>query len=98
MATASGSSSGNELGYTGREDDGTGLKYYRARYYHPGLQRFISEDPIDFEGGDINLYAYVANAPLDNTDPTGEFLLAGCASGALTNVAWDLGAALLAGG
>jgi RHS repeat-associated protein len=44
MATASGSSSGNELGYTGREDDGTGLNYYRARYYHPGLQRFISED------------------------------------------------------
>lgn len=32
--------------YTGRENDGTGLYYYRARYYHPGLQRFISEDPI----------------------------------------------------
>jgi len=22
-----------------------GLYYYRARFYHPGLQRFISEDP-----------------------------------------------------
>src|SRR5206468_3436585 len=24
------------------------LCYYRALYYHPTLQRFISEDPIDF--------------------------------------------------
>jgi hypothetical protein len=27
---------GNEFRYTGREGDGTGLYYYRARYYHPG--------------------------------------------------------------
>jgi RHS repeat-associated protein len=94
-----GSPGANALSFTGREDDGTGtgLKYYRARYYHPGLQRFISEDPIEFAGGDINLYAYVANDPLGNTDPTGEFLLAGCVSGALTSVAWDVGAYLLAG-
>jgi RHS repeat-associated protein len=71
MATASGSSSGNELGYTGREDDGTGLNYYRARYYHPGLQRFISEDPIGFVGGDTNLYAYVRNDPATYSDPLG---------------------------
>jgi len=32
--------------YTGRENDATGLYYYRARYYHSGLQRFISEDPL----------------------------------------------------
>jgi len=49
------------------------------------------------DGGDINLFAYVANDPLNGTDPTGEFLVAGCASGVLTNVAWDLGAYLLAG-
>jgi RHS repeat-associated protein len=47
-ATVSGTSSGNELGYTGREDDETGVYYYRARYYHPILQRFTSEDPIGF--------------------------------------------------
>jgi hypothetical protein len=46
-------------------------RYYRARYYHPTLQRFISEDPIGFEGGDVNLYAYVANAPMDFVDPSG---------------------------
>jgi RHS repeat-associated protein len=39
--------------YTARENDGTGLYYYRARYYHPGLPRFAAEDPIHtplFEG------------------------------------------------
>lgn len=37
--------------YTSREDEGTGLIYYRARYYHPRLQRYIAEDPIGFSGG-----------------------------------------------
>jgi RHS repeat-associated protein len=36
----------NELRYTGWEHDGTGLNYYRARCYHHGLERFVSEDPI----------------------------------------------------
>jgi len=42
-----------------------------ARYYHPGLQRFISEDPIGFGGGDVNLYAYVGNSPTNFDDPLG---------------------------
>jgi RHS repeat-associated protein len=71
--TVTGTSSGNELRYTGREDDATGVYYYRARYYHPQLQRFLSEDPIGFEGGDVNLYAYVGNDPIDGTDPLGLF-------------------------
>lgn len=44
--TASGTSSTNPFQYTGRENDGTGLYYYRSRYYSPGLQRFTSEDPF----------------------------------------------------
>jgi len=32
--------------YTAREQEETGLYYYRARYYQPGIGRFISEDPI----------------------------------------------------
>ena len=70
-----GSSTGNTLDYTGREDDGTGLKYYRARYYHPHLQRFIAEDPIGFVGGDVNLYAYVRNAPTRAVDPLGLYIV-----------------------
>jgi RHS repeat-associated protein len=81
----------NPFQYTGRENDGTGLYYYRARYYHPGLQRFVSEDPIEFAGGDGNLYAYVFNAPVQTTDPTGEIapaIAAGvaCAAGAVGGV------------
>jgi RHS repeat-associated protein len=61
---------GNALQYTGRENDGTGLYYYRARYYDPGLKRFISSDPIGSAGG-INLYMYVSGDPLSRTDPFG---------------------------
>jgi RHS repeat-associated protein len=43
----SGSPSSNPFQYTGRENDGTGIYYYRARYYNPGLQRFGSEDPLN---------------------------------------------------
>jgi RHS repeat-associated protein len=71
--TATGASSSNLFQYTGRENDGTGLYYYRARYYHPELQRFVGEDPLGFDGGDINLYAYVGNHPANFVDPEGYF-------------------------
>lgn len=59
-------------GFTGRETDNfTGLMHYRARFYDPNLGRFISEDPIGFGGGDINLYGYVWNNPGSFTDPMG---------------------------
>jgi RHS repeat-associated protein len=57
--------------YTGREfDTDTGLYYYRARFYDPVVGRFISEDPIGFDGG-LNWYGYVENDPIDFSDPTG---------------------------
>ena len=39
--------------------------------YDPTVGRFISEDPIAFEGGDANLYRYVGNSPTNFTDPLG---------------------------
>ena len=69
-ATQTGLASTNSYKFTGREDDGSGLSYYRARYYHPRLQRFITEDPAGFLGG-INLYAYVENNPINRVDPLG---------------------------
>jgi RHS repeat-associated protein len=58
--------------FTGREKDVlTGLQYSRARFYDPQIGRFISEDPIGFEGGNINLYGYVWNSPVQFNDPTG---------------------------
>jgi RHS repeat-associated protein len=59
----------NAVQYTGRENDGTGLYYYRARYYDPTRSRFVSEDPIGFAGR--NLYSYVRNGPLRARDPLG---------------------------
>lgn len=70
--TASGTTSMNAMQFTGRENDGTGLYAYRARFVSPALQRFVSEDPIGFAGGDVNLYAYVGNQPTMWRDPTGE--------------------------
>jgi RHS repeat-associated protein len=43
--TATGTSS-NPFQYTGRENDGIGLYYYRARFYGPTFGRFITEDPL----------------------------------------------------
>jgi hypothetical protein len=39
--------------------------------YDPGIGRWISEDPIGFKAGDSNLYRYVANNPVNGTDPSG---------------------------
>ena len=69
-STQSGTISDNPLSFTGREDDGTGLLHYRARYYHPGLARYISEDPLGFRDG-INAYTYVRNSPINARDPLG---------------------------
>ena len=62
--------------YTGREYDAdTGLYYYRNRWYDPEIGRFISEDPIGFAGGDVNLYRYVWNNPQNFIDPYGDISL-----------------------
>ncbi|MBI2807733.1 MAG: RHS repeat-associated core domain-containing protein [Planctomycetes bacterium] len=42
--------------------------------YDPTIGRWISEDPIEFAGGDTNLYRYVHNGPANFTDPSGLFL------------------------
>jgi len=67
--TVTGTSS-NPFQYTGRENDGTGLYYNRARHYSPTLHRFIAQDPIGLRGG-INSYAYVVNNPTKFDDPYG---------------------------
>jgi RHS repeat-associated protein len=52
----------------------------RARYYDPQIGRFISEDPLGFDGGDVNLYVYAGNNPVLNSDPTGQFIFSGTAA------------------
>jgi RHS repeat-associated protein len=62
--------------YTEKEfEEETGLYYYGARYYHPGLGRFMSVDPVI---GDLtdpqswNRYSYTLNNPFKYVDPDGE--------------------------
>ncbi len=69
--TSTGATSTNPYQYTGRENDGTGLQYNRARYYSPTTGRFTSQDPLGLEGSGTNLYAYTGDDPLNYTDPTG---------------------------
>ncbi|MDX9715706.1 MAG: RHS repeat-associated core domain-containing protein [Dissulfurispiraceae bacterium] len=58
--------------FTSRElDQETGLYYYRNRYYDANTGRFISKDPIGFSAGDVNLYRYVGNNPVNWVDPEG---------------------------
>jgi RHS repeat-associated protein len=60
------------------KDSATGLDYHRARYYDPGLGRFVSKD--DYSGRlnspiTQNPYAYANANPVSFTDPSGYFSL-----------------------
>jgi RHS repeat-associated protein len=57
-------------GAFGVQTDPNGLLQMRARYYHPRLGRFISEDPLGLSAGP-NLYAYANGNPITMADPSG---------------------------
>ncbi len=59
------------VGQYGVMTEPNGFYYMRARYYDPQVGRFISEDPIGLDGGDVNLYAYAGNNPIMGVDPWG---------------------------
>ena len=86
-----GTKDSNGLRYVGAagvfSDDDLGLQYMWNRWYDPQLGRFISRDPLGFGGGDLNLYSYVGNNPLNGIDPMG-----------LTNWSMVGGGVLKAGG
>ncbi len=58
--------------YTGRPlDQATDLQNNLHRWYDATTGRWMSEDPIGFEGRDNNIYGFVRNSPTNATDPTG---------------------------
>ncbi len=75
ITSESNASFGDRYKWTGREWDAEAkLRYNRARYYDPAIGRWISQDLLGFEAGDSNLYRYVNNQPVMNTDPSGFFI------------------------
>lgn len=70
-STVTGDDGGNPTQFTGRDNDGNGLNYYRNRYYSTSQQRFISKDPLGLASGSSDPYTYVLNQPTTLTDPLG---------------------------
>ncbi|MFN6106523.1 MAG: RHS repeat-associated core domain-containing protein, partial [Planctomycetaceae bacterium] len=71
--------------YTGREwDPAAGLYFYRARWYDPRAGRFLSEDPLGFAAGDVNLNRYVGNGATLWVDPSGVTATSSYANGAFS--------------
>src|SRR3989337_663531 len=67
------------VGQYGVMAEANGFYYMVTRYYDSKVGRFISEDTIGFDGGDVNLMRYVGNNPVNFTDPRGlESCIGGC--------------------
>jgi RHS repeat-associated protein len=67
-----------DLLYTGKEKDDTGLYYYEARYYDPFLRKFTQPDsiiPSVYNPQSLNKYSYVMNNPYKYIDPSGHSAL-----------------------
>ncbi|AIT09870.1 hypothetical protein LO80_07735 [Candidatus Francisella endociliophora] len=67
----------DHLGFTGKETiKDMGLVNMNARYYSPGIGRFMAYDPAEPTVDDLssfNRYSYANDNPLRYTDPTGLF-------------------------
>jgi len=75
-ALGTASAIGNPWLFTGQEwRADLGLSNYKARWYQPTLGRFMQNDPVRFDAGDINLYRYCINDPTNHTDPSGKIVL-----------------------
>jgi RHS repeat-associated protein len=61
----------------GLYDRDTKLVRFGARDYYAEIGRWTAKDPIDFAGGDTNLYGYVLNDPINFVDSSGKVPISG---------------------
>jgi len=59
------------VGTAGYYRDSNSRTYVRARTLDTQKGRWMTEDPIGFQGGDWNIYRYVKNSPVDENDSYG---------------------------
>jgi RHS repeat-associated protein len=58
--------------HQGGEKIAAGDYEFRNRIYSPTLGRWLSNDPLGFDAGDVNTYRALNNNPILQIDPTGE--------------------------
>ena len=68
VVTTIGGASQSAYGFTGEQQDASGMVYLRARYYNPDVARFLTRD---LSGLDSNIYRYAVANPINLSDPTG---------------------------
>ena len=60
------------LGFAaGLYDKDTGLVHFGFREYDPSIGRFITPDPLGLAGGDVDVYGYCADDPVNFIDRVG---------------------------
>jgi RHS repeat-associated protein len=63
---------GNIRVFQGLEYDSDLKSFYaRYRWYNPEMGRFVNRDPVRYDAGDVNLYRFVGNNPVNELDPFG---------------------------
>ncbi len=73
IASQTGSDEDTRYDFTGQERDWeTGLMYFGARYYDPGIGRWLSVDPEVDRYTSFSPYHYCYNNPIVTVDPTGK--------------------------
>ena len=55
----------------GLADEGDSLVRFGVRDFDPSLGRWTTKDPIRFQSGNVNLYGYILNDPVNLVDPIG---------------------------
>ena len=73
LSADSGDSIYEPVGFGGQQcyyHDYAGLYLLTHRYYDAGAGRFVTRDPIGYQGG-INLYGFAGNNPVNESDPSG---------------------------
>jgi RHS repeat-associated protein len=81
----------------GLQDQDTRLVRFGFRDYAPDTGRWTAKDPIFFVGGDIDLYGYSLNDPVNRIDPEGTLGIFGAVVGGISGAIGGFTSGLISG-